>query len=215
MATCYASTCDIADFLRITITCATSPSIAQVEKLIKRAEEKIDRRTGHTFGRTKTTRKEIYDLPLLYTFGWGTFIPLKHRDINTCACNCTKLDVCAGDSLEIWRGATGSWSDITNSAQTYQVEGIKGEIYLRGFIFSILRRNRVRITYRYGNVAEGVPEDIQDATVKLTCIDLIRSSIKMDDLEFGGAIKKEEAMAMWKEEADKIIRDREEVYVLP
>ena len=29
------------------------------------------------------------------------------------------------------------------------------------------------------------------------------------------AIKKEEAMAKWQEEADKIIRDREEVYVIP
>jgi hypothetical protein len=37
----------------------------------------------------------------------------------------------------------------------------------------------------------------------------------MDDLEFGGAIKKEEAMRMWQEETDKIIRDREEVYILP
>jgi len=215
MATCYATTCDIADFLRISITACTSPSIAQVEKLIKRAEEKIDRRTGHTFGRTKQTRNEVYDLPLLYTFGWGTFIPLKHRDVNTCACGGMKFCPGAGDKLEVWSGGTGSYSDITCGAQTYEVEGIKGEVYLRGFIFSILRKNRIRITYRYGNVAEGVPEDIEDATVKLTCIDLIRSSIKMDDLEFGGAIKKEEAMNNWKEEADKIIRDREEVYVLP
>jgi hypothetical protein len=37
----------------------------------------------------------------------------------------------------------------------------------------------------------------------------------MDDLEFGGAIKKEEAMSMWKEEVDNIIHDRAEVYVLP
>ena len=96
---------------------------------------------------------------------------------------------------------------------SYDIEYIKGEVYLRGFIFSILRQNRVRVTYRFGDTT--VPEDIKDAIVKLTCIDLIRSSIKMDDLEFGGAIKKEEAMSMWKEEVDNIIHDRAEVFVIP
>jgi len=211
MATCYATTCDVADFLRISITCDTSPSISQVEKLIKRAEDKIDHRTGHAW-RAKTTT-EIQDLPLLYTFGWGTFISLKHRNIKVCATSCTKLDFCAGDKVEIWNGSNGAWTDYVQTPGAYDVEYIKGEIYLRGFIFTILRRNRVRITYRYGETT--VPEDIEDATVKLTCIDLIRSSIKMDDLEFGGAIKKEQAMAEWKTEVDKIIRDREEVYVLP
>jgi len=211
MATCYINTCDVADFLRISITACTSPSIAQVEKLIKRAEDKVDRRTGHAW-RTKTV-KEIYDLPLLYTFGWGTFISLKHRNIKFKSCADTCLCSCAGDKLEIWNGSNGTWSCYVNTPGAYDIEYIKGEVYLRGFIFSILRRNRVRVTYRYGDTT--VPDDIEDAVLKLTCIDLIRSSIKMDDLEFGGAIKKEQAMAEWKEEVDKIIRDREEVYVLP
>jgi len=211
MATCYINTCDVADFLRISITCATSPSIAQVEKLIKRSEDKIDRRTGHAWRNKQVT--EIYDLPLLYNFGWGSPITLKHRNIKTDACVCTSLDFCAGDRIEIWKGATSEWSCFTQTPGAYEVEYIKGEIYLRGFIFTILRRNRVRVTYRYGDTT--VPEDIKDACLKLTCIDLIRSSIKMDDLEFGGAIKKEEAMRMWQEETDKIIRDREEVYILP
>ena len=37
----------------------------------------------------------------------------------------------------------------------------------------------------------------------------------MDDLEFGGSIKKEQAMHDWKDDVDKIVRDREEVYILP
>jgi hypothetical protein len=211
MTTCYATTADIADFLRINITACTSPSIAQVEKLIKRSENKIDRRTGHAW-RTKTTT-EIYNLPLLYTFGWGTFIALKHRNIKYKAGADTCLDTAAGDKIEIWNGSNGQWSDYVCTPGSYDIEYIKGEVYLRGFIFSILRQNRVRVTYRFGD--SSVPEDIEDATVKLTCIDLIRSSIKMDDLEFGGAIKKEEAMSMWKEEVDNIIHDRAEVYVLP
>ena len=211
MTTCYATTADIADFLRINITTCTSPSIAQVEKLIKRAEDKIDRRTGHAWRTLATT--EIYNLPLLYTFGWGTFISLKHRNIKYKSGADTCLDTAAGDKIEIWNGSNGQWSDYVNTPGSYDIEYIKGEVYLRGFIFSILRQNRVRVTYRYGDTV--VPEDIEDATVKLTCIDLIRSSIKMDDLEFGGAIKKEEAMSMWKEEIDNIIHDRAEVYVIP
>ena len=211
MSTCYATTADIADFLRINITACTSPSIAQVEKLIKRSEDKIDRRTGHAW-RTKTTT-EIYNLPLLYTFGWGTFIALKHRNIKYKAGADTCLDTAAGDKIEIWNGSNGQWSDYVCTPGSYDIEYIKGEVYLRGFIFSILRQNRVRVTYRFGDTT--VPEDIKDAIVKLTCIDLIRSSIKMDDLEFGGAIKKEEAMSMWKEEVDNIVHDRAEVYVIP
>jgi hypothetical protein len=211
MTTCYISTSDVADFLRISITACTSPSIAQVEKLIKRAEDKIDRRTGHAW-RTKTTT-EIHDLPLLYTFGWGSYITLKHRNIKTAAGNCTAFDYCAGDRLEVWKGSTSEWGCYTQTPGSYEVEYIKGEVYLRGFIFTILRRNRIRVTYRYGDTV--VPEDIKDATLKLTCIDLIRSSIKMDDLAFGGAIDKEQAMANWLEEVDKIIRDREEVFILP
>ena len=211
MSTCYASTADIADFLRINITACTSPSIAQVEKLIKRSEDKIDRRTGHAW-RTKTTT-EIFNLPLLYTFGWGTFISLKHRNIKYKAGADTCLDTAAGDKIEIWNGSNGQWSDYVCTPGSYDIEYIKGELYLRGFIFSILRQNRVRVTYRFGDST--VPEDIKDAIVKLTCIDLIRSSIKMDDLEFGGAIKKEEAMSMWKEEVDNIVHDRAEVYVVP
>tara|TARA_R110002073_G_scaffold119381_1_gene260612 strand:+ start:4865 stop:5500 length:636 start_codon:yes stop_codon:yes gene_type:complete len=211
MSTCYATTADIADFLRINITACTSPSIAQVEKLIKRSEDKIDRRTGHAW-RTKTTT-EIYNLPLLYTFGWGTFIALKHRNIKYKAGADTCLDTAAGDKIEIWNGSNGQWSDYVCTPGSYDIEYIKGEVYLRGFIFSILRQNRVRVTYRFGDTT--VPEDIKDAIVKLTCIDLIRSSIKMDDLEFGGAIKKEEAMSMWKEEVDNIVHDRAEVFVIP
>jgi len=212
MATCYINTCDVADFLRISITCSTSPSIAQVEKLIKRAEDKVDRRTGHAW-RTKTVT-EIYSLPLLYTFGWGTFISLKHRNVKVKASpNCTCFDACSGDKVEIWNGAGGTWTTYTDTPGAYDVEYIKGELYLRGFIFTILRNNRVRVTYRYGDTT--IPEDIKDAVLKLTVIDLIRSSIKMDDLEFGGSIKKEEAMRVWTDEIDKIIRDREEVFVLP
>ena len=48
-----------------------------VRKIIARKEEEFDRRVGHTW-KTKKITREVHDLPLLYTFGWGTPIFLKH-----------------------------------------------------------------------------------------------------------------------------------------
>jgi len=211
MVTTYASTCDVADFLRISITACTTPSIAQITKLINRNEERIDRRTGHTYGRAKT-ETEIYPVHLLYTFGHGSMLTLKHREIRT-TCDGIHLCACSCDSISIWNGACGGYQDLTTCTAFYDVEPIKGDVYLRGLIFTILRQDRIKITYRYGSTT--VPDDIKDACIKLTAIDILRSSIKMDDLAFGGAIDKERAMDNWKEEVDQIIRDREEVYILP
>jgi hypothetical protein len=213
MVTVYASAVDVSDFLRVApFSCSTSPTLAQVEKIINRVEERIDRRTGHTYGRTKV-ETEIYDVPLLYTFGHGSPLILKHREIKVDCATGLHLCACAGDKVELWQGSNGVWSDVTNNNSFYDVEDIKGTIYLRGLIFTILRTDRIRVTYRYGS--DTVPDDIKDACIKLACIDLIRSSLRMDDLQFGGAIDKERAMDEWKIEADKLIRDREEVYVLP
>jgi hypothetical protein len=41
----------------------------------------------------------------------------------------------------------------------------------RGLLFTILRKNRVRVTYRYGDAT--VPLDIEDSCVKLTAIDIL------------------------------------------
>jgi len=90
----YCTVADISDFLRVPITATTTPNKTQVEKLIIRKEEELDRRIGHTFGRSKQVT-EVHDLPLLYTYGWGTPIYLRHR-------NCRDLDGTAGDKIEIW-----------------------------------------------------------------------------------------------------------------
>jgi len=213
MATVYASAADISDYLRLGVfTCATSPTLLQVEKIINRNEERIDRRTGHTYGRTKV-ETEIYDVPLLYTFGHGSPLFLKHREIKVDCASGLHLCVCAGDKFELWAGSNSNWTDVTACTAFYDIENIKGTVYLRGLIFTILRTDRLRITYRYGS--DTVPDDINDACIKMVCVDLVRSSLKMDDLAFGGAIDKERAMMDWTDEANKIIRDREEVYVLP
>jgi len=65
MVAIYASVEDVSDFLRIPIDATTVPNTTQITKLIDRAQDKIDRRTGHAW-RLRTVTQEQHDLPLLY-----------------------------------------------------------------------------------------------------------------------------------------------------
>ena len=207
MATFYCSVADVSDFLRIPITSTTSPNKVQVEKLINRREEYLDRRIGHTFGRNKTITNENHDLALLYTYGWGTPIFLQHR-------NCRDLSSADGDKIEVWNGAGGNYTDILNDTQYYEFESTYGRLFLRGYLFSIMRKNRVRITYRYGDAT--VPDDIKDACIKLVARDILSTSFRMDTLPMGAnAINPQQSMNAWKQDISEIIGERAETFVIP
>lgn len=212
MATCYASVGDVSDFLKVGIDETTTPNIAQVEKIIKRMEDRFDRRTGHAW-RKKVTTKEYHDLPLIYSFGFGTMISLQHRSLQT-------LDACAGDKVEIWGGASGKY---TCQLPTGLVEEIpeRGEIYLRGYLFSTMRKNRVRTTYRWGGepgdcyCSIPVPLDVEDAIMKMAIIDLVTSSFRFDILPRSDlGYELDNAVARWREDIDRVVRNREEMFVV-
>jgi hypothetical protein len=211
MATTYCSVGDVADYLRVPITSTTTPNKKQVTKLINRKEEELERRIGHAWRSKKVTR-EVHDLPLLYTYGWGTPLFLQHRNIY-------ELDADQGDKIEIWEGASASWSDILGSSSWYDIEYEYGRLYLRGFIFSILRKNRVRVTYRYGGQEfagdTNIPADIQDAVIKMTCIELLNTSFRMDELPTGGMTNVSESKRKWEEDIEKCIENRRELFVIP
>ena len=210
MATTYCSVEDVSDFLRVPITATTTPNKTQVEKLINRQEDVFDRRTGHAWRSKKVTR-EVHSLPLLYTFGWGTPIFLRHRRIY-------ELDADQGDKVEIWQGASATWENIVTNGQWYDAEYERGSIHLRGFLFSILRKNRVRVTYRYGGEEFAgdttVPSDIQDAIIKMTAIDLMNSSFRMDELPTGGINSPSESKKYWQDDVEQCITNRKEVFVI-
>ena len=212
MATTYCTVGDVSDFLRVPITSTTSPNKAQVEKIIKRKEDELDRRMGHAW-RSKTITRELHDLPLLYTFGWGTPIFLAHRNIY-------EFDVDQGDKIEIWQGASSNWENILGNSTWYDVNYERGTVHLRGYIFSILRKNRVRITYRYGGEKYAgdstIPLDIEDAIVKLTAIELVNTSLRMDRLPMGGTgIDLQAVKTRWSDDIEKCIDNRREVYIIP
>ena len=212
MATTYCSAADVSDFLRIPITATSTPNTAQVEKIINRKEEELERRIGHAWRSKKITR-EVHDLPLLYTYGWGTPLFLQHRNIY-------EFSGAEGDKIEIWQGASAAWEDILGNGQWYDIEYEYGRLFLRGFIFSILRKNRVRVTYRYGGENFGgdteIPGDITDAVIKLTAIELINTSLRMDRLPMGGTgIDLQAVKARWIEDIERCIENRREVYIIP
>ena len=207
MATTYCSVADVADFLRVSITATSTPNKKQVEKIINRKEEELDRRIGHTFGRNKTVSKEIHDLPLLYTYGWGTPVYLKHR-------NCRDFDTSAGDKIEVWQGADSSYNDIIQDGQWYDFEPTLGRLFFRGYIFTILRKYRIRVTYRYGDAT--VPLDIEDSCVKLTAIDILNSSFRMDILPLGSnGADIEASKADWRADIENMIDNRQEIFFIP
>jgi len=212
MATTYCTTGDVADFLRIPITATTTPNKAQVEKIINRKEDELDRRMGHAW-RSKRITRELHDLPLLYTFGWGTPLFLAHR-------NLYDLDPAQGDKIEVWEGSSSNWTDILGNSEWYDANYERGTVHLRGYIFSILRKNRVRVTYRYGGEGFGgdttIPGDIEDAIVKMTAIELVNTSLRMDRLPMGGTgIDLQAVKARWIEDIEKCIDNRREVYIIP
>jgi len=207
MAVTYCTVEDVSDFLRVPISATTTPNKAQVEKIINRKEEELDRRIGHTFGRSKTVTKEIHDLPLLYTYGWGTPVFLKHR-------NCRDFSSSDGDKIEVWEGAGSSYTDILNDEQWYDFEPVYGRLFLRGYIFTIIRKNRVRITYRYGD--ETVPLDIKDACIKLTAIDLLNSSFRMDILPVGSnGADMQASKSDWRVDIENCVDNRQEIFFIP
>ncbi len=208
----YCTVADVSDFLRVPITATTTPNKTQVEKLINRKEEELDRRMGHAW-RTKKITRELHDLPLLYTFGWGTPIFLHHRNIY-------EFDVDQGDKIEIWEGAASNWTNILGNESWYDVNYERGTVHLRGYIFSILRKNRCRVTYRYGgeNFAGDteIPFDIQDCVVKMVALEIINTSFRMDTIPMGGeGINIGQVKREWREDIEKCINNRREIFVIP
>ena len=210
MATTYCSVEDVSDYLRVPITATSTPNKAQVEKIINRKESEFERRTGHAWRSKKITR-EVHSLPLLYTFGWGTPIFLRHRRIYD-------IDADQGDKIEIWQGASATWENIATNGQWYDMEYERGSLHLRGFLFSILRRNRVRVTYRYGGEEFAgdttIPDDIKDAVIKMTSIELMNTSFRMDELPTGGMTSPSESKKIWQEDIENCIANRREVVVV-
>ena len=215
----YCSVQDVADFMRVDITETSVPNIKQVKKLILRKEEEIDRRTNHAW-RERTANTEVHDLPIIYEFGWGTPLFLQHRKIRTGTRG--ELEHSKGDRIEVFSGASdgagagsAEYTDITlNPPGMYELEPQYGRLYMRGFIFTVMRKNRIRITYRYGETV--VPGDIEDITIKMVAIELLTTSFRADSLPLGGSggWSWGDSINIWKADIDRVISQRYEIITI-
>ena len=211
MVTTYCTIQDVSDYLRVPITSTTSPNKTQVEKIINRKESEFERRTGHAW-RTKTSTNEIYNLPLNYVYGWGTPINLKHR-------NMLPLSTAEGDKIEVWMGSSSTYEQILDNVKYYDIQENMGKLFLRGYLFSTLRMYRLRITYRWGGENYGgdteIPDDIKDVIIKMTCLELLNTMFRMDEVPSGGMIDLGAVKRDWKEDIETCISNRKEVFVIP
>ena len=212
----YCTATNISDWLRIPINPNTDPNTSMINETIMDNEDRIDRLTGHTWLENKQVTEE-FSVNKLYD--WGRGMPLFPRKRNLRSFDSTK-----GDKFEIWDG--GQWADETptsngvNEDQIIYFQEIKGIIYLRGYLFTILRTNRFRVTYRYGgdnegikDVAEPIPRDIQKACKLMTCLDILSTDFQMSQIAYGGEgnIDKQKVMDRWQKEIDQIIWSRSEI----
>ena len=210
----YCSVEDVADFLKVPLDKTTLPSEDQVIKTILRQEDVFDRRTGHAW-RKRFRPNEIHSLAIIYHFGWGTPIPMEHRQIH-------ELDTNLGDKVEVFDGASvgqtggkAQYTDITSNGDWYAVQEELGKFNMRGFIYTVMRKDRLRISYHYGDLS-GVPEDIKDAIIKMVAVEILTTSFRMDVLPLGGnsGLELRDIIDMWKEDIDRTVLQHQEMKVI-
>ena len=202
----YCSVSDIADRLRIDINANTDPNITMIKNFIMQNEDDFDRETQHTFTTDKLVT-ETMDVNRLWHWLRGMPLYMRHRNIR-------EFDPSKGDRVEVFNGEV--WNDVTiPSPSGIYVEGYRGIVYIRGYIFTLLVKNRFRITYRYGGDNEGlsIPLDIQKALILRTCIDILESDFKMSQIGYGGDqnVNKEAIISRWGKEVERITDNHREL----
>lgn len=164
MAATYTSAANVRALLQID-SASTTPSTAEIEAFINRAEDYIDQYTGHAW-RTVSVANEFRDIPPRASYENYAGIPiyLRHRSVKTLAAG-------SGDKIEVWEGS--SYVDYVatkteNRNNDFWLDYNQGILYLRSGTAAGTRR--VRATYRYGETS--VPKDIEEAATKLAAIDM-------------------------------------------
>ena len=196
----YATAQEVIDYLGIDIEIGenTDPTIGFVDKFINYSMAEMERICKKAW-RTKRFTQLIKDIPTAWSTNRGTPLYLAHTDVKP-------LDSAEGDKIEAWDG--GKYVDVlaNNSLVFYELERI-GKLWIRGYLWSWVRDDRLRITYRYGSE---LTDDVREACIKLTCIKLIERSFKFKMLAFGGNINPTDILENWKKEMDEFYADNQE-----
>lgn len=210
MAVTYCTAAEVAEFLGVTISSTSKPTTSQIEAWINRAEAEIDRKTRRTWlAAGKTISNETRNMNFVYNYGWGVRITLSRMNIKT-------FDYAQGDRIQFWTG--NGYQDMLTSGNselgtTINVDYVNGWVFLRGFVYTAIRENRFRFTYRYGE--SPVPDDIKNAAILLVSYYLVSAgSLFWQALPIGENVRDYNEMAKeWKEQAYDIMFDYQDMAV--
>jgi len=142
-------------------TTISTPTLAQVETFINRAEDTIDITTGHAW-RSVTVANEYVRPSSIYRMGTGIRLKLQHRSVS------------AITKLEIWDGS--NWIDYV----TTKTEGRNDDYWYdasNGLVFLVstmrIYPHGVRVSYTYGESA--VPGDINDCAAMMVALSILNA----------------------------------------
>lgn len=203
----YCSVKDVADWLRIDINANTNPSRSQVDNMIIMNQELFDQETGHSWQTNRVYDTEQLDANDQWVNGKGMPLYLKHRRLKP-------YDSTKGDKIEIWNGDEWVLQTVTDNS-FFHFDTVNGILYVRGYVFSLFRHGRFRVTYRYGGSSEGrsIPKDIKKALILMTSIDILSTDFKMSQIGYGGEgnVNKKDIMEKWDAMVKKTIWNRSEI----
>ena len=217
----YCLSADIAKFLWANdgadFSESTKPTKVAVDAAIDRAESIINEATKHAWHKVSITNEYHNYLIPSYAhrqpFGWvrgrqpDRGVYLTHRAVRSFVSGINKIEIWDGDE----------WKDLILIANGFE-EGRDKDYWISyedGVIFFIdetpaIGKKTVRVTYDYGEAT--VPEDIKEAAIKLTAINLIYSDDRsafvvdgMDNLSLDPKIR------AWKEDVDKTLKERKDL----
>jgi len=151
----------------------SDPARSLVITYIQQAEMRFDRETRNSW-RVNYVTNEMHDISMPLAG-----LPLRDVVVNLHKANILPWDSEQGDSLKVLKES--QWVDYTADAQevmgrSWWIDYNIGQVHFNDFwpwFFS--GANRIMISYRWGNVANPVPADIQEAVTKMVSIRLLQS----------------------------------------
>lgn len=219
--TFYCTADDVAQFLMFNQPTGfddyTKPTRSQVEEIINRSEDEIDRYCCTTFRRpfAQISEYEYHNIETKYRWFTGIAIYLRRRPVDFIFVG---NDVGIGvdgrvyynwdwkeDVLEVWNGNAYEPFNLSNQSRIrdWWVDVDQGILYFRCFIY-LRRPLGIRVKYHYGHME--VPGDIKRACIYLTCADLISGEDRSVLLPEGtDNLSYRDKVDMWRERAYEIL----------
>jgi len=151
----------------------TDPKRSVVIEFIKQAEANIDRNTRNSW-KSNSIIDELHDIAMPLAG-----LPLRDVVVSLRKSNILPWDILEGDNLSVFQ--TGTWVDYSTATQVMQgnswwLDKKIGQVHFNDFWpWFFNGTNRVKISYRWGDTANGVPDDIIEATTKMVCIRILQS----------------------------------------